>query len=108
MPQCWLLRNLHFFLNFSKNAFAFFYLRCNLWISIDYSENFKSKGVYVMGYPTKIQLISRKDKNSNQWYVNFPNALAQAMNFEKGEIVEWTVENINVLKMERKRKELNE
>ena len=53
-------------------------------------------------------MISRKDKNSNQWYVNFPNALAQAMNFEKGEIVEWTVENINVLKMERKRKELNE
>ena len=42
-----------------------------------------------MGYPTKIQLISRQ--KGQQWYVNFPNALAEAMNFEKGETVEWTV-----------------
>ncbi len=34
-----------------------------------------------MGYPTKIQLIARK--KGKQWYVNFPNALAEAMNFEK-------------------------
>ena len=39
-----------------------------------------------MGYPTKIQLIARK--KGNQWYVNFPNALAEAMSFEKSEIVE--------------------
>ncbi|MCF6177332.1 MAG: hypothetical protein L3J71_16375 [Victivallaceae bacterium] len=56
-----------------------------------------------MGYPTKIQLIARKDKNSNQWYVNFPNALAQAMDFEKGEIVEWTIESLEVLQMKRQR-----
>ena len=56
-----------------------------------------------MGYPTKIQLIARKDKNSNQWYVNFPNALAQAMDFEKGEIVEWTVESTEILRVERQR-----
>ncbi len=30
---------------------------------------------FYMGYPTKIQLISRK--NGNQWYVNFPNALGE-------------------------------
>jgi len=42
-----------------------------------------------MGYPTKIQLISRK--KGNQWYVNFPNALAEAMGFTKGETVEWEV-----------------
>ena len=54
-----------------------------------------------MGYPTKVQLIARKDKNNNQWYVNFPNALAQAMDFEKGEIVEWNIESLNVLKMTR-------
>ena len=30
-----------------------------------------------MGYPTKVQLIRRKA--SQQWYVNFPSALAQAM-----------------------------
>ena len=53
-----------------------------------------------MGYPTKIQLISRK--KGNQWYVNFPNALAEAMNFKKGERVEWSVESIKFLRMVRK------
>ena len=42
-----------------------------------------------MGYPTKVQLIERKD--SEQWYINFPAAIAQAMDFTKGEVVEWTV-----------------
>lgn len=53
-----------------------------------------------MGYPTKIQLIARQ--KGQQWYVNFPNALAQAMNFRKGETVEWEVETREVLKMVRK------
>jgi len=52
-----------------------------------------------MGYPTKIQLIARQ--KGQQWYVNFPNALAGAMNFEKGEVVEWEVESLDVLKMTR-------
>ena len=52
-----------------------------------------------MGYPTKVQLISRK--KGNQWYVNFPNALAEAMNFVKGETVEWTVVSIKCLQMNR-------
>jgi len=52
-----------------------------------------------MGYPTKIQLISRQ--KGNQWYVNFPNALAKAMNFQKGETVEWDVESIKSLRMVR-------
>ena len=56
-----------------------------------------------MGYPTKIQLIARK--KGNQWYVNFPNALAEAMNFEKGETVEWEVETLEVLRMTRRRKQ---
>jgi len=42
-----------------------------------------------MGFPTKVQLIQRK--GSEQWYINFPSALAQAMEFEKGEEVEWIV-----------------
>jgi hypothetical protein len=42
-----------------------------------------------MGFPTKVQLIQRKE--SEQWYINFPSALAQAMEFEKGEEVEWIV-----------------
>jgi hypothetical protein len=42
-----------------------------------------------MGFPTRVQLIQRKD--SEQWYINFPSALAQAMEFEKGEEVQWLV-----------------
>ncbi len=44
-----------------------------------------------MGFPTKVQLIKRKA--SEQWYINFPSAVAQAMEFEKGEIVEWIIED---------------
>jgi hypothetical protein len=42
-----------------------------------------------MGYPTKVQLIQRKE--SQQWYINFPAAMAQAMDFAKGENVQWTI-----------------
>jgi len=44
-----------------------------------------------MGFPTKVQLIQRK--TSEQWYINFPSAVAQAMDFSKGEIVEWFIED---------------
>ncbi|MCC5849998.1 MAG: hypothetical protein JJU29_18075 [Verrucomicrobia bacterium] len=43
-----------------------------------------------MGYPTKVQLISRK-KSADQYYINFPTALAEAMELEKGEIIEWII-----------------
>lgn len=52
-----------------------------------------------MGYPTKVQLISRK--KGNQWYVNFPNALAEAMQFVKGETVEWTILSTTCLQIQR-------
>ena len=42
-----------------------------------------------MGYPTKVQVIERQQ--SQQWYINFPAAIAQGMDFEKGEEVEWTI-----------------
>ena len=45
-----------------------------------------------MGYPTKVQLISRK-KGADQYYINFPTALAEAMEFEKGEVIEWIIED---------------
>lgn len=44
-----------------------------------------------MGYPTKIQLIKRA--KSEQWYINFPSAVAQAMEFNRGEIAEWLIDN---------------
>jgi hypothetical protein len=45
-----------------------------------------------MGYPTKVQLISRK-KGADQYYINFPTAVAEAMEFQKGEIIEWIIED---------------
>lgn len=45
-----------------------------------------------MGHPTKVQLIQRK-KGPDQWYINFPTAVANAMEFDKGETVEWVIED---------------
>lgn len=45
-----------------------------------------------MGYPTKVQLIARK-KGSDQYYVNFPTAMAEALDFQKGETIEWIIED---------------
>jgi hypothetical protein len=44
-----------------------------------------------MGFPTKVQVIKRKA--STQWYINFPSAVAQAMEFQPSETVEWIVED---------------
>jgi hypothetical protein len=52
-----------------------------------------------MGFPTKVQLIKRK--SSEQWYINFPSALAQAMDFSRGETVEWIVEDKSLLALRR-------
>jgi hypothetical protein len=53
-----------------------------------------------MGYTTKVQLIKRA--KSEQWYVNFPAQLAAAMEFERGEAVEWFVEDKATLALRRK------
>ena len=53
-----------------------------------------------MGYQTKVQRITRK--NSEQWYINFPAAIAQAMDFQRGEIVEWHIEERDQLLLVRK------
>ena len=52
-----------------------------------------------MGFPTKVQLIKRKA--SEQWYINFPSAVAQAMEFAKGETVEWIIEDKALLALRR-------
>jgi hypothetical protein len=52
-----------------------------------------------MGFPTKVQLIKRQA--SEQWYINFPSAVAQAMEFSRGETVEWIVENKALLALRR-------
>ncbi len=53
-----------------------------------------------MGYPTKVQLIKRQA--SEQWYINFPAALAQAMEFVRGEVVEWIIEDKGQLVLRRR------
>jgi len=52
-----------------------------------------------MGYPTKVQRIKRKA--SEQWYINFPAALAHAMEFSKGERVEWIIQDRHTLFLRR-------
>ena len=52
-----------------------------------------------MGYPTRVQVIRRKA--SQQWYINFPAALARAMDFTKGEVLEWSVEDKATLVLRR-------
>jgi bifunctional DNA-binding transcriptional regulator/antitoxin component of YhaV-PrlF toxin-antitoxin module len=59
-----------------------------------------------MGYPTKVQLIKRS--NSEQWYINFPSALAQAIELERGEVVEWIIDDCSRILLQRKGKAVQE
>lgn len=45
-----------------------------------------------MGYITKVQVIERAN-NTRQYYLICPAPLAQAMELEKGEEIEWVVED---------------
>ena len=53
-----------------------------------------------MSYPTKVQLIQRKQ--SQQWYINFPAPIARAMDYAKGEEVLWTLVDKGNLLLSRK------
>ncbi|MBC8387213.1 MAG: hypothetical protein H8E13_04095 [Actinobacteria bacterium] len=54
-----------------------------------------------MGYTAKIQQITRKD--FNQYYINFPRAIAMAMNFSKADPVEWEIVGKDTLILKRKK-----
>jgi hypothetical protein len=54
-----------------------------------------------MGYQAKIQQITRKD--FNQYYINFPRAIAMAMNFSKSDPVEWEIADKDTLILKRKK-----
>lgn len=54
-----------------------------------------------MGYPAKIQQITRKD--FNQYYINFPRAIAMAMKFSKSDPVEWEILDKDTLILKRKK-----
>lgn len=53
-----------------------------------------------MGTPTKVQLINRK--SSQQYYVSLPIQIAQSLDFEKGEDVEWTIHDRATIVLTRK------
>lgn len=52
-----------------------------------------------MGYLVKIQKVERPTNQS--FYLNFPSALAQVLNIEKGETFEWEVETKNLILLKR-------
>jgi hypothetical protein len=56
-----------------------------------------------MGYLTKVQVIERANQ-SRQYYLICPAPLAQALELEKGEEIDWVVEDRNHLVLRRVRK----
>jgi bifunctional DNA-binding transcriptional regulator/antitoxin component of YhaV-PrlF toxin-antitoxin module len=52
-----------------------------------------------MGHQIKIQRVQRGATKS--YYVNFPAALAEAAQIEKGEPLEWLVEDRNTFLLQR-------
>ncbi|OHD56904.1 MAG: hypothetical protein A2096_02555 [Spirochaetes bacterium GWF1_41_5] len=52
-----------------------------------------------MGYTVKIQKVERPTNQS--FYLNFPSALAQLLDVQKGEEFEWIVENKNLFLLKR-------
>jgi len=53
-----------------------------------------------MGYLSKVQVIERA-KGQRQFYLICPAALAQALEIEKGETIEWVVEDKWTLRVSR-------
>ena len=53
-----------------------------------------------MGYQSTVQVIQRGGKN-RQYYVICPAPLAQALEIEKSEVVEWVVEDKHTLILKR-------
>ena len=66
----------------------------------------KKRGVRSVGYQVKIQKVERPTNQS--FYVNFPAAIAEAVSIEKGETMEWFIEDRNtfILKRAKPRKSL--
>ena len=59
-----------------------------------------------MGYKVKIQKVQRPTNKS--YYVNMPAAIAEAIGLEKGEEMEWEIEDKNLLVLKRMQLKKNE
>jgi len=56
-----------------------------------------------MGYITKVQVIERAN-DTRQYYFICPAPLAQAMEFLKGEEIDWAIEDRNTIVIRRVQK----
>ena len=55
-----------------------------------------------MGYQVKMQKVERPTNKS--FYINFPAALAESVNIDKGELFEWLSEDRNTFVLRRIKK----
>jgi len=56
-----------------------------------------------MGYKVKIQRVERRQTKS--FYVNFPAAVAEAVEILKGEEMEWIIQDKNTFILKRVKKQ---
>ncbi len=52
-----------------------------------------------MGYKVKVQKIERSTNNT--YYVTFPSSIAESINLEKGEEMEWFIDGRNCFVLKR-------
>jgi hypothetical protein len=52
-----------------------------------------------MGYRVKLQKVERPTNRS--YYINLPVVLAETLNFEKGDVLEWSVKNPSTLMLRK-------
>ncbi|MEW5694088.1 MAG: hypothetical protein AB1765_12440 [Candidatus Hydrogenedentota bacterium] len=57
----------------------------------------------MMGYRNKIQVICRANGNK-QYYIMCPRVIAEALEIEKSEDIEWVIENKYEIRLKRKKK----
>jgi antitoxin component of MazEF toxin-antitoxin module len=58
--------------------------------------------VQVMGYLSRIQVIERKG-GSRQFYIMCPSPLAEALEIQKGEQIDWVVQDKYTIEIRRQR-----
>ncbi len=56
-----------------------------------------------MGYLSKVQLIQRAN-HTRQFYLICPAPLAEALELQKGELIEWVIEDRHTLVLRRREK----
>jgi bifunctional DNA-binding transcriptional regulator/antitoxin component of YhaV-PrlF toxin-antitoxin module len=55
----------------------------------------------MMGYRSKVQVILRSSNQQRQFYFICPAPLAEALEIEKGETIEWIVQDKHTLVIRR-------